>query len=250
MQTRGNLGTTGNGPQSVDAFRAKLCAIRDAIDKACLACGRAPSSVKLVGVSKTVSAEGVKPAIEAGLEDLGENYLKEAREKAAKLPGVRWHLIGRLQSNKVNLAVDLVEMIHSLDSADLIRRVDKRCGERGCSLPGLIQVRLGEEATKSGVDPDDLFTLLDDLASDPPRYLRLVGLMTIPPPGKDPEDSRPYFRQLRKLLDQVTERKYPFWGGQELSMGMSEDYLVAVEEGATLVRVGRALFGARGQRTS
>ncbi len=225
--------------------RSRIGQIREAVDRACLAGGRDPNSVRLIGVTKTLSPEEVRPAIEAGLEDLGENYLQEARQKASRLPGARWHLIGHLQRNKVNLAVDLFETIHTLDSAPLIRRLDRRCGERGRNLPGLIQIRLGGEDTKHGVDPDELFDLLDELREDPPRFLRLVGLMTIPPPGPDPEASRPHFRYLRTLLERVLEQGYPFWHGRELSMGMSDDYLVAVEEGATMIRVGRAIFGER-----
>lgn len=227
-------------------IRSRIGKIREAVDRACVACNRDPNSVKLIGVTKTLPPEAIVPAIEAGLEDLGENYLREAREKAAKLPGVRWHLIGHLQSNKVNLAVDLVEMIHSVDSLALLKRIDRRCGERGVNLPCLIQVNIGGEITKNGVSPEQLFEMLEELALDPPRYLRLVGLMTIPPPPAQPEDSRPAFRALRELLDRVVERGYPFWLGRELSMGMSSDYLVAVEEGATMIRVGTAIFGHRG----
>ena len=232
------------GPER-STVRTRIGQIREAIDRACVSMGRDPNSVKLLGVTKTLSPEQIRPAIEAGLEDLGESYVQEAREKAARLPGARWHLIGHLQRNKVNLAVDLFEMIHTLDSASLIRRLDRRCGERGRNLPGLIQVRLGDEETKHGVEPGDLFELLDDLREDPPRHLRLVGLMTIPPPGSEAEGSRPHFRRLRQLLEQVLEQDYPFWHGRELSMGMSDDYLVAVEEGSTIIRAGRAIFGER-----
>ncbi len=225
--------------------RSRIGQIREAVDRACLLMGRDPNSVRLIGVTKTLPPDRVRPAIEAGLEDLGESYIQEAREKASRLPGVRWHLIGHLQRNKVNLAVDLFETIHTLDSASLIRRLDRRCGERGRNLPCLIQVRMGGEDTKYGVEPEELFDLLEELREDPPRFLRLVGLMTIPPPGSDPEASRPHFRHLRQLLEQILERGYPFWHGRELSMGMSDDYLVAVEEGATMIRAGRAIFGER-----
>lgn len=222
--------------------RTRIGQVREAVDRTCIAMGRDPRSVRLIGVTKTLSPEEIKPAIEAGLEDLGESYVQEAREKASRLPGVRWHLVGHLQRNKVNLAVDLFETIHSLDSVSLIRRLDRRCIERERFLPGLVQVRLGDEETKSGVEPDEVFDLLDELRSNPPQRLRLVGLMTIPPPAEDP---RPHFRRLRELLDEVVARGYTFWHGRELSMGMSDDYLVAVEEGATFIRVGRAIFGER-----
>lgn len=225
--------------------RTRLGDVREAVDRTCVAMGRDPNSVRLIGVTKTLSPDEIKPAIQAGLEDLGESYVQEAREKASRLPGVRWHLIGHLQRNKVNLAVDLFETIHSLDSASLIRRLDRRCGERGRALPGLIQVRLGGEDTKTGVEPSEVFDLLEELVPDPPRFLRLVGLMTIPPPSPSPDGSRPYFQELRALLNRIVERGYPFWHGRELSMGMSDDYLVAVEEGATMIRVGTAIFGSR-----
>lgn len=225
--------------------RSRIGQIRESLGRACVAMGRDPNSVRLIGVTKTLAPEQIRPAIEAGLEDLGESYVQEAREKAARLPGVRWHLIGHLQRNKVNLAVDLFEMIHSLDSASLVRRLDRRCGERGRNLPGLLQVRLGDEETKHGVEPGEVFDLLESLRADPPRHLRLVGLMTVPPPAPDPEENRPHFRRLRELLEKILEQGYPFWHGRELSMGMSDDYLVAVEEGATMIRVGRALFGER-----
>lgn len=225
--------------------RSRIGQIREAVDRVCLATGRDPNSVRLLGVTKTLTPNQIRPALEAGLEDLGENYIQEAREKATRLPGARWHLIGHLQRNKVNLAVDLFETIHTLDSVSLIRRLDRRCTERGRNLPCLLQVRLGDEETKHGIDPDEVFSLLEELRSDAPRSLRLVGLMTIPPPGPDAEASRPHFRRLRRLLEAILERDYTFWHGRELSMGMSDDYLVAVEEGATMIRLGRAIFGER-----
>ncbi len=198
-----------------------------------------------MAVTKTRTVEEIKLALDAGLEDLAENYIQEAREKARKLPGARWHMVGNLQKNKVNLAVDLFEVIHSLDSASLIRRVDKRCKDRHRRLTGLLQVNLSGEKTKYGLSRSEVFELLDELATEPPEYLRLSGLMTIPPPVNSPEENRPYFRQLAELLDEITGRKYPFWHGRELSMGMSDDFLVAIEEGATMIRVGRRLFGER-----
>lgn len=201
--------------------------------------------MRLVAVTKTRTVEEIKLALDAGLEDLAENYIQEAREKARKLPGARWHMVGNLQKNKVNLAVDLFEVIHSLDSASLIRRVDKRCQDRHRRLTGLLQVNLSGEKTKHGLTRAEVFELLDDLAVDPPEYLRLSGLMTIPPPVNSPEENRPYFRQLAELLDEIVGRSYPFWHGRELSMGMSDDFLVAIEEGATMIRVGRRLFGER-----
>lgn len=219
--------------------------MREQIERACISAGRDPSSVRLVAVTKTRTVEEIKEALEAGAEDLGENYLQEAREKARRLPGARWHMVGHLQKNKVNLAVDLFEVIHSLDDLALIQRLDHRCSERRRRLTGLIQITLGGERTKRGLAPEALFELLDQLAADPPTSLRLAGLMTIPPPCEQPEDNRQHFRALRLLLDRVLEKGYPFWAGRELSMGMSDDYLVAIEEGATMIRLGTCLFGER-----
>jgi pyridoxal phosphate enzyme (YggS family) len=222
-----------------------IAEITEKIQRTCIEHGRDPSSVKLVAVTKTRTAEEIKLALDAGAEDLGENYIQEAREKARKLPGARWHMVGHLQKNKVNLAVDLFEVIHSLDNASLIRRLEKRCKARHRRLTGLIQVNLGGEKTKHGLMPEGVFALLDELAQEPPEHLRLSGLMTIPPPVDNAEDNRPYFRQMSELLDEIESREYSFWSGRELSMGMSDDYLVAIEEGATMIRVGRKIFGAR-----
>lgn len=219
--------------------------VREQIQRASIASGREPSSVRLVAVTKTRSLEEVRMAMDAGCEDLGENYIQEARDKARKLPGARWHMVGHLQKNKVNLAVDLFEVIHSLDDISLIRRLDVRCTERRRNLTGLIQVTLGGEKSKKGLTPGQALAMLDEIAKEPPQYLRLSGLMTIPPPVEDPEQNRPHFRALRETLEQILGRNYPFWSGSELSMGMSDDYLVAIQEGATMIRLGRSLFGDR-----
>ncbi|MGM9993014.1 MAG: YggS family pyridoxal phosphate-dependent enzyme [Candidatus Bruticola sp.] len=230
---------------SPEILRARLVQVRDSIRCACLSCGRDPNSVVLIGVSKTKPLKVLELAARLGLRDFGENYIQEAKVKAEQLPSVNWHLIGHIQKNKANAAADLAAVIHSLDSADIIKHIDRRCAERGRVISGLIQIRLGREATKSGVDPENLFALLDDLKSYEPKHLRLVGLMTIPPPTSDSEGSRPYFRCMRELLQEVLARRYSFWDGQELSMGMSCNYRIAIEEGATFVRVGRAIFGNR-----
>lgn len=229
----------------VPPLQARLAEVRENIDRTCIQIGRDPASVRVIGVTKTRTAEEIKPALEAGLDDLGENYVQEARQKAAQLPGARWHMIGPLQRNKVNLAVDLFEGIHSLNNAGLIRKLDGRCGERNRRMWGLLQIRLGGEKSKRGLDPDQALALLEELKSDPPQTLRLTGLMTIPPPAEKAEENRPHFRRLKELLDEIVARGYDFWTGTELSMGMSDDYLVAVEEGATMVRLGRIIFGER-----
>lgn len=225
----------------VDGVRGRLAEIKETIARTCVKVGRDPRSVRLIGVTKLHTAQEIKPAVEAGLEDLGENYVQEARQKATQIPGAKWHLIGHLQKNKVHLAVQLFQMIHTLDSIELIRRVEERCHERGQSLSGLIQIRLGGEVSKNGIEPEQLAPLLARVAENPPTRLKLVGLMTVPPPPENPEQSRPHFRRLRELLEQNQSSFH----GSELSMGMSADYVTAIEEGATLLRLGTAIFGPR-----
>lgn len=222
-----------------------IAEVREQIQRTCIEKDRDPSSVCLVAVTKKRTVDEVALALEAGAEDLGENYIQEAREKARKLPGARWHMVGNLQKNKVNLAVDLFEVIHSLDNVGLIKRLDKRCQARHRRLTGLLQVNLSGEKTKHGLNEEGVFALLEELAKEPPEYLRLSGLMTIPPPVAEAEENRVYFKRLKSLLDEILERDYPFWHGQELSMGMSDDFLIAIEEGATMIRLGRRLFGER-----
>ena len=227
------------------AIPSAITEVRESIQRAAIAAGRDPASVRLVGITKTRTVDEIRQALDSGIEDLGENYLQEARDKARKLPGARWHMVGNLQKNKVNLAVDLFEVIHSLDSASLISRLEARCAARRRNLVGLIQVSLGGEKTKKGLGPKKVLEMLDEVAKEPPEFLRLSGLMTIPPPVDDPEENRQYFRELRETLDLILAKGYPFWSGSELSMGMSDDYLVAIEEGATMIRLGRILFGDR-----
>ncbi|HXH27729.1 MAG TPA: YggS family pyridoxal phosphate-dependent enzyme, partial [Candidatus Polarisedimenticolia bacterium] len=205
--------------------------------------GRDPAAVTLVGVSKTVPVERIAEAVEAGLEDLGENRVQEAREKVPRLPErVRWHLVGHLQSNKVNQAVRLFRVVHSIDSVDLLLRLEQAAGREGRRMQALIQVDLAGETTKFGVPESGLDALLEAAAGCSAVSVR--GLMILPPYDADPERSRPYFRRLRGLLDEARGRR-PGLPLTELSMGMTEDFEVAIEEGATLVRVGRALFGER-----
>ncbi len=230
---------------SPELLHSRLVQVRESVARACLSCARDPNSVTLVGVSKTKPLEAIEAAARFGLQDFGENYIQEAKLKAEHFPDLKWHLIGHIQKNKVHTAAQIATVIHSLDSAELIRRLERSCAEQGRVVSGLIQVRLGHELTKSGVDPEDLFSLLDELRAADLHYLRLVGLMTIPPPAPSSEGNRPHFRRLRQLLEEIVARRYPFWSGQELSMGMSGDYQVAIEEGATYVRVGRAIFGDR-----
>jgi len=221
----------------------RLQRIRERIAAAARRAGRDPASVTLVGVSKTVEAERVLEAVEAGLEDLGENRVQEARDKAPRLPdAVRWHLVGHLQANKANQAARLFQFVHSVDSVELLERLERAAEREGRRMTVMAQVDLAGEATKFGADVENLERILS-AASDMKR-LEMSGLMILPPYDPDPERSRPYFRRLRGILDEMRDRHgtLPL---RHLSMGMTEDFEVAIEEGATHVRVGRALFGER-----
>ena len=221
----------------------------EAIADACRRSGRDPGEVSLVAVSKTVAAQRLEAAIVAGLTLLGENRVQEAEVKASLLPGARWHLIGPLQSNKARRAVQLFDVIESVDSVDLARRLDRLAGERvrgdGLGTAGglgvYLQVNVDCDESKSGFLPETLEAELPTLADL--GSLRLLGLMTIGRLVGPAEEARPTFARLRELSERLRGRVGGFGAG--LSMGMSGDYPVAVEEGATVVRVGRALFGVR-----
>jgi pyridoxal phosphate enzyme (YggS family) len=217
-------------------IRSNLARVREAIAAASRRADRSPDDVLLIAVSKTVDVERIRQAVTAGVSALGENRVQEAREKVEELGRpVPWHLIGSLQTNKARDAVRLFDWIHSVDRRDLARELDRRAGAVGRKVDVLVQVNLGDEAQKGGVRPGDLKRLLDELKDC--SALRVGGLMAIPPAAEDPERMRPYFRRLRELRDAS--------GLRHLSMGMSADYEVAIEEGATMVRVGTAVFGAR-----
>jgi pyridoxal phosphate enzyme (YggS family) len=225
-------------------IRANLAAVQERIAAAARRAGRREDAVLLVGVSKTVDAERVRAAIAAGVPALGENRVQEAREKIAILGRPRpWHLIGHLQTNKVKDALESFDLIHSVDRLPLAEALSRRAAEAGRRADVLVQVNVGEEPQKGGLRADELRGALETMAGLP--GLRLRGLMTIPPLPHEPEDSRPYYKEMRRLLDEARR-----WGHApdltELSMGMSGDFEVGVEEGATIVRVGTAIFGSRG----
>jgi pyridoxal phosphate enzyme (YggS family) len=236
-----------------DELPARLSALQARIAEACARRGRSPCDVVLVGVSKTQPAAAVAAAWRAGLRVFGENRVQEAVAKSRELAGLLdatpdWHLIGPLQSNKVRLALDLFRTIHSIDRPGIAAAVDRAAGARGLRLTGFLEVNVGAEASKHGFLPADLAAAARPLADL--QHLRIAGLMAIPPQSEDPEDSRRWFIRLRELRDELAAR--PEWSarwegsGGGLSMGMSHDFAVAVEEGATHVRVGTALFGTRG----
>jgi PLP dependent protein len=219
-----------------------LAEVNDRIQAAALRVGRIPASVRLVAVSKTVDLDRIRAAISAGQRLFGENYLQEAREKIAALGHeVSWHLVGHLQSNKAKNAVELFDLMHGVDSLKLAQALEKATAARGRFQEILLQVNLAGEASKSGVAPEDAPALLEQVRCLP--HLKVEGLMTMPPFFPEPEEARPYFRALRELAERLRDVSgLPL---RELSMGMSGDYEVAVEEGATLVRVGTAIFGSR-----
>jgi pyridoxal phosphate enzyme (YggS family) len=227
-------------------LRQRLQLVRERITEAAIRVNRQPGEVALVAVSKTHPAAMIRAAIAAGVTDLGENRVQEGDAKITEVGrgSARWHLIGHLQSNKARRAVELFDVIHSVDSAALVQRLERVCGEVGREqLPVLIQIDLGKESTKSGAAENDLSEIVDAITQS--RIVRLQGLMTMPPYFDDPEQARPFFRRLRELRDELSARGAFGNAGGELSMGMTHDYEVAIEEGATMVRVGTAIFGER-----
>ena len=221
-----------------------MARVRERIDLAAQRSGRSPERVRLVAVSKTVDPERVRQAIEAGAKILGENYVQEAQKKIEVLGHeVAWHFIGHLQANKAKAAAGLFDCIHSVDSLSLAQELGRRAKLRGKVLPVLLQVNVSGEVTKFGAQEKETFLLAEKLSAT--DGIEVKGLMTMPPFFEDPEASRPYFAELRKLGERLGRQKIPRISMEELSMGMSNDFEVAVEEGATLVRVGTAIFGPR-----
>ena len=236
---------TTDAREEEGSIASNLARVQRQIEAACQRSGRAPEEVRLVAVSKAHPAEAISAALEAGHRDFGESYVQEWQEKAGALARepVRWHIIGALQSNKIKHLMDgpgpLPALIHSVDRTSLLKEIEKRApGE----IDVLLQVNVSGEASKSGVAPEGLRALLEDALGR--EHVRPVGLMTIPPYDPDPETARPHFQALRRLRDELSAEP-GLEDLRELSMGMSGDFEVAIEEGATLVRVGTAIFGER-----
>ncbi len=223
----------------------RLAEIRDRIANAAGRAGRHPNDVRLIAVSKTHPIEAVRAAAEAGQIDFGENKVQEALQKIAQSTDtrLRWHLIGHLQSNKARKAAAAVGAIHAIDSVDLLKRVDQAAGEAGRTVDVLIQVDLALEETKHGASVEDVRRIVEVAGNF--TAARLTGLMLLPPVAENPEDARPWFRRLRELRDEMVASGVAADRLRELSMGMSHDFEVAIEEGATMVRVGTAIFGER-----
>lgn len=218
--------------------------VRLRIEKAARRAGRDPGEIRLIAVSKTKSVSLIREAVAAGVTDLGENYIQEAREKIPQVAGsLHWHFIGHLQKNKAKYAVALFDWVHTIDRIEIADALSRRAGLENRQLKVLIEVNVGKEATKSGVDEHDLIPLVEHVSILPNLYLK--GLMVIPPITSDPNEARTYFIETRRLAEQVDSRHIPGVSMEELSMGMTSDFEVAIEEGATMVRVGTAIFGPR-----
>ena len=226
-------------------LKKRLEQIRQRIRQAAESCNRDADSVRLVVVSKTIAAEIVKEAIDAGVTILGENYVQEARDKFKALVQypVSWHFIGHLQSNKAKYAVRLFDLIHSVDSLKLARELDKQAGKVDKIQQILVQVNISAEDTKSGISTDEAPRLIAEISQL--KNLAVKGLMTMPPYFYQPEKVQPFFADLRELRDQIKGQSLPNVFLDELSMGMTGDFEVAIKEGATLVRIGTAIFGER-----
>jgi pyridoxal phosphate enzyme (YggS family) len=235
--------TQAGSVERIEAYRAARTAVLDRLAAACRRVGRDPGTVVLVAVSKTVDAESLRDAVAAGLDLLGENRVQEAEAKVPLVRGARWHLVGPLQSNKVRRALEVFDAVESVDSVGLAERVDRLAREvrPGARYPILLQVNVDSDPAKAGMAPPALEASVARIAELDSLDVR--GLMTIGRLVSDPEAARPTFRRLRELSAALHAAGLPI--GSELSMGMTDDFEVAVEEGATIVRVGRALFGER-----
>ena len=227
-------------------IKENVAQVRERVAAACRRSRRGPDDVKLVAISKTFPADSIRAAYEAGLRDFGENRVQEAIAKRPALSdlSITWHLVGHLQSNKAQAARELFHWVHSVDSFRLAQKLDQAAVASGAGrLPVLLEVNLGEEASKAGVGESEIIPLAEQVSRL--GTLEVRGLMVIPPFLDDPELVRPYFRRLRELAQEIESKNIPNLSMQELSMGMSHDFEVAIEEGATIIRVGTAIFGVR-----
>jgi PLP dependent protein len=226
-------------------IKENVARVQERIASACRRCGRRPEDVKLLAISKTFPTECIRVAFAAGLRDFGENRVQEAQTKRPALSdlNITWHLVGHLQTNKARTARELFHWVHSVDSLRLAQKLEQTGTGR---LPVLLEVNLGGEESKAGVGENEIVPLAEQVSQL--ATLELRGLMVIPPLFDDPEQVRPYFRRLRELASQVDARNMPNVSMRELSMGMSHDFEVAIEEGSTIVRIGTAIFGAREKR--
>ncbi len=218
--------------------------ILDRITETAGKCGRLPREVKVLGAAKSQSVGLIRQAIAAGVTLIGENYVQEAEAKKAQVPeSVGWHMIGHLQRNKAKAAAELFDLMETLDSVALALELEKQGRQSGKKIRAFVEVNLAGEESKSGIAKADLASLLEAVAGL--KHVTVEGLMMVPPFREEPEESRPYFRELRELKDKFNAQRIPNVDLKELSMGMTHDYPVAIEEGATILRIGTALFGPR-----
>lgn len=228
----------------METIAENLAGVTERIEAAARRAGRKPEEIRLVAVSKTVDAARIKEGIDAGIKILGENYVQEAKKKIELLgKGVAWHFIGHLQSNKAKAAVRLFDLVHAVDSLNLAKDLSRVALQEGRVLPVLLEVNIGGEATKFGAGEAGLLEIISQISIL--EGVLVQGLMAMPPFSAEAESSRPYFARLRRLAEEIARQKIPRVEMRELSMGMSGDFEVAIEEGATLVRVGTAIFGPR-----
>jgi hypothetical protein len=227
------------------SIKENVAKVRERIAAACRRSGRAPEDVTLVAISKTFPPESIRAAYETGLRDFGENRVQEATAKRPALSdlSITWHLVGHLQTNKAKAARELFDWVHSVDSLRLAQKLDQATASGGGGLPVLLEVNLGGEESKAGVGESEIIPLVEQISSL--ATLEVRGLMVIPPFFDDPERVRPYFRRLRELAQEIDAKNIARISMRELSMGMSHDFEVAIEEGATIIRVGTAIFGTR-----
>lgn len=228
----------------MSGIRENVERVRQRIESACRRVGRSLNEIILVCVTKTIDVARIDEAIGCGITDIGENRIQEAKAKYDQISRpVRWHMVGHLQTNKAKDAVKMFDLIHSVDSLHLARAIDKRAGEVGKLMNCLIELNLSKEASKFGITPEEVFSLIEETAKL--DNLRINGLMTMAPLVDDPELTRTYFKKLRELSEEIRSRNYKNVQMEYLSMGMSQDFEVAIEEGSNIVRIGTAIFGLR-----
>ncbi len=239
------LQTESHQDDKVLSVAKNVARVRQRMRQAAERAGRDPAGVRLVAAAKTVDTARIRAAIAAGVDIIGENYLQEARRKIGQLgrEGIAWHMIGALQRNKVRYIFDLFDMVQAVDRLELAQEIDRRGQPLDRCMPVLLEVNIGGEASKSGFQPETLPQEVEKLA--PLTHIRIQGLMTIPPPTSTPEEARPFYQALCGLRQRLMRKGFEKHDFSELSMGMTADFEVAIEEGATLVRVGTAIFGPR-----
>lgn len=225
-------------------LKENLQTVRDNIREACLNCNKNPDDITLIAVTKTYEADVMNASLEYGVTDIGENKVQEITRKYDDVkPGVRWHLIGHLQTNKVKYIIDKVHLIHSVDSLKLAEEISKRAGNAGLEIQILVQINVAGEESKFGTDRATALDLVEHIAKLP--NIRIMGLMNIAPFDVEPETLRPNFREMKEIFDEIAKMTYDNIEMKYLSMGMSNDYKVAIEEGANMIRIGTSIYGKR-----